>query len=100
MSGYGIPVFPPILPPVFHPGTPENDAFVKDIFRIIDWVDGPDDPTDPRQWLDWPKEHDRKVYDDTCGETRTPWQGPGQQFDPNEPPEGPWWKNSYIQWVE
>lgn len=25
-------------------------------------------------------------------ETREPWQGPGGKWDPNKPPEGPWWK--------
>jgi len=40
----GVPLFPPILPPVFYPGTPENDAFVEDVNDIIDWFfDGNED---------------------------------------------------------
>jgi RHS repeat-associated protein len=25
-------------------------------------------------------------------ETREPWQGPGDKWDPKKPPDGPWWK--------
>jgi RHS repeat-associated protein len=43
----GLPLFPPILPPVFYPGTPENDAFVRDVNKIIKWLfDDHDDDDD------------------------------------------------------
>ncbi len=89
----GVPGFPPLLP-VFIPGTPENDAITQDMVDIIESLfGGPDDPTNQGQWGEWAKEHDRIVSEETCGETRTPWPGPGKKFDPNEPPEkGSWWK--------
>ena len=34
----GMPLFPPVLPPVFIPGTPENDMFVDDVMDIIDGI--------------------------------------------------------------
>jgi RHS repeat-associated protein len=57
-------------------------------------INSPADPTDIRQWEEWPKEHDKKISEDTCSETRTPWMGPGKGWNPNEPPEGPWWKKA------
>ena len=53
---------------------------------------GPSDQTSVGKWKQWAKERDKKLSDETVCETRTPWQGPGKQFDPNEPPKGPWWK--------
>ena len=34
----GMPLFPPILPPVFIPGTPENQMFVDDVMGIIEGI--------------------------------------------------------------
>jgi RHS repeat-associated protein len=91
----GFPGVPPILPPVFYPGTPENNLLVRDLNRILGWLfDGPKDPTNPKEWQQWAEDHDIKVSLDTCSETHTPWQGPGKKFDPNEPPDGPWWKKA------
>jgi hypothetical protein len=93
----GVPLFPPILPPVFYPGTPENTALGRDLTNFINWISGlygPDDPTDANQWQKWPKERDNRLQNETCSLTETPWQGPGKGFDPNEPPEGPWWKKA------
>jgi len=33
-----MPLFPPILPPVFIPGTPENQMFVDDVMGIIEGI--------------------------------------------------------------
>jgi hypothetical protein len=30
-------------------------------------------------------------------ETREPWKGPGEKWDPNKPPSGPWWKK--VVWA-
>ena len=41
-----MPLFSPILPPVFYPGIPENDAFVRDVNKIINWLFDDDDDDD------------------------------------------------------
>jgi RHS repeat-associated protein len=45
----GLPLFPPILPPVFYPGTPENDAFVRDVNKIINWLFDDDECEDKEE---------------------------------------------------
>jgi len=60
--------------------------YISQIAFIANIIDGPDDPTNPNDWLDWGEEHDRQVSEDTFCETRTPWQGPDNGWDPDNPP--------------
>ena len=62
-----------------------------DVNKIIDWLFGPDDPTDPQQWLDWPEKRDEQ----TACEVGQPDPIPPPEYDPENPPpdpNAPWWK--------
>lgn len=68
----------------------------KSFLALSHYIEGPKDPTNPNDWLDWGKEHDQKVSEDTLCEERTPWEGPGDGWDPDKPPppdpKDPLWK--------
>ena len=94
----GVPFFPPILPPVFYPGTPENNALVNDVNSMIHWfLDGPDDPTSAEEWLKWEKEHDKKVTQDHALRPELPVKVPGKGLIRMSRLKGHGGRNSYIQ---
>ena len=66
-------------------------AIIAGALLIDTWPD-----RTPEEWKDWAKEHDENLSDNTCPEERTPWQGPGDGYDPDKPPppnkNDPLWK--------